>query len=184
MQTRLLIALFLGLGFVIASAAVGQKTRTDLTDEERLRAVEDFLERRLEATQPDVKSENWFLLSEGVGMEVVRQDDEFLVGTLYIRKNRGSWRKVAIASPGPDVVPLSLRHSRATGPLTIASIRRRAGDGLQMHCGCRSLEDVRQAKDVYRTEGHHARSELETGIASLLRACLLRHAGSRKQDSG
>jgi hypothetical protein len=113
MKPRILITLFALLAFAVVSGVVGQgeKEENDRTlDKKQLqRMMEDMLEKRLNDTQPAVDSDNWFLLNESVGIEVGEDRHGLLRGTLYIRRNGGSWRKVAIRGAqelGSDVVPL------------------------------------------------------------------------------
>ena len=113
MKPRTLIALFALLAFAVASGVVGQdekETNDKTPDKKHLqRVIEDMLEKQLNDTQPAMDSDNWFLLNESVGIEVGEDRHGLLRGTLYIRRNGGSWREVAIRGAlelGSDVVPL------------------------------------------------------------------------------
>ena len=113
MKPRILITLFTLLALAVASGVIGQdeKEENDKTPDRKQiqRMIEDLIEERLNATQPAVDSDNWFPLTENAGIEVVENRDGLLRGTLYIRRNGGSWRRVALQGTqelGSPVVPL------------------------------------------------------------------------------
>ncbi len=113
MKPRILITLFALLAFAVASGVVGQDEKEEggkIPDNKQLqKMIDDMIEKELNGTQPAVDSDNWFPLTESVGFEVVEDRDGLLRGTLYIRRNGGSWREVAIQGArelGSPVVPL------------------------------------------------------------------------------